>query len=100
VKEAQFQLLPDSAQAKKHSEKHENGMQIHTYFCDECSSTMWRTADGTEAAKQFEGLVAVFLGCLDDMGELDRLKPTREMWTTRRTKWLGSVDGAVQLEGI
>jgi hypothetical protein len=98
VKNEQFKVL--AGQAKEHTEKHENGMNLHTFFCDNCISTIWRTADGSPAADQFKGQVAVFIGTLDDMEELDRLKPDKEVWTKRRTAWRGEVSGAVQVDGL
>jgi hypothetical protein len=94
VKNDQFKLL--AGEPKTYTEKHENGMTLATFFCDNCSSPIWRTAEGTEAAEQFKGLRAVFIGTLDDPEELNRLKPEKELWTKRRTAWRGEVEGAVQ----
>ena len=94
IKDDQFELL--AGEPKRYTEKHENGMTLNTFFCDTCSSPIWRAADGTEAAEQFKGLRVVFIGTLDDPEELNRLKPDKELWTKRRTAWLGEVPGAVQ----
>lgn len=94
MKNDQFELL--AGEPKQYTEKHENGMTLHTFFCDKCSSPIWRTADGTEVAEQFKGLRAVFIGTLDDLEELNGLKPDKELWTKRRAAWLGEVKGAVQ----
>jgi hypothetical protein len=94
------QLTVHEGKPKLHTETHENGMELHTSFCDECGSTLFRTADGSPVAEKFKGQVAIFIGTLDDMDELDALRPTTELWTQRRTKWLGEVQGAEQRVAI
>ena len=94
MKNEQFKLL--AGEPKTYTELHENGMTLATFFCANCSSPIWRTAESSEAAEQFKGMRAVFIGTLDDPEELNRLKPGKELWTKRRTTWLGPVEGAVQ----
>jgi hypothetical protein len=91
VKSETFQLL--SGEPKQYTDIHENGMTLHTFFCDNCSSPIYRTAE----AEQFKGLSAVFTGTLDDFEEQNKLKPDREVWTKRRATWRGEVEGAVQV---
>lgn len=95
MKSESLQFL--AGEPKQYTEKHENGMTLHTFFCDNCSSPIYRTADGNEKADQFKGLSAVFVGTLDDFEEQDKLKPDKELWTKRRATWRGEVEGAAQV---
>jgi hypothetical protein len=97
VKHEQFELL--SGEPKPYTEKHQNGMTIHTFFCNNCSSPIARTAEG-EGAEQFKGLTAIFIGTLDDLEELDKLKPEKEFWTKGRTVWRGEIEGAEQVMAL
>jgi hypothetical protein len=66
---------------------------IHTHFCPNCGTAMFRTG-GAMAVDDFIGLRA---GVLDDQTILDKA-PMMEVYVERRMKWLKPIEGALQLD--
>ncbi|KAK3704852.1 hypothetical protein LTR37_013543 [Vermiconidia calcicola] len=68
------------------------GREIRSHFCATCGTTLYRTG-GTPNVK---GMIGIRAGVLDDQSILDE-SPKIEVFVERRPKWMGKIEGAVQL---
>ena len=69
--------------------------EINSHFCPTCGTTLYRTG----GAPNVKGMVGIRAGVLDDQTILNEKPPQIEVYVERRPKWLGKVDGALQLNG-
>ncbi|KAF2094233.1 hypothetical protein NA57DRAFT_80647 [Rhizodiscina lignyota] len=73
----------------------DSGRDIHTYFCDNCGTQLWRTNNMPE----MKGLVMLRAPVIDQVEEIDgeKGKPTVEIYAERRPAWKAPVEGAAQM---
>ena len=73
--------------------KHESGMSMTFYGCNNCPSTLYKQADG------FPGMTIILAGTLDgEDGLATEGKPDAELWVKYRVPWLNAVEGCQQFE--
>ncbi|KAF7345651.1 Histidine acid phosphatase [Mycena venus] len=71
----------------------QNTMTNH--FCSTCGTLMYRVSTG------FPGMSILRIGTVDDFHLHEtKLKPRRELFVESRVKWLHSLDGVRQFEGM
>jgi len=75
-------VFPEEAVTVEGATHHYEGR----HFCPRCGSSVFARSDDE---------IEVHLGALD---EPDQLKPTYELWTVRRERWLPPFPGAEQFE--
>ena len=92
LKDTQLKVL--SGTPKVYKRTHETGMILTLEFCDNCGSPLFKRSDW----EMFTGMVAVNVGTLDDVGLMDKLAPTKEHNSGKRTAWVNAFEGAVQME--
>lgn len=68
--------------------------EIHSYFCGDCGSTLYR--DGGA----FPGMKVVKVGVMDGGNDLDEAKPVAELYGPSRPSWLPAISGADQKQGM
>jgi hypothetical protein len=68
-------------------------MMLTVNFCGTCGSTLWKTG----SIEPLQGLLIVEIGTLDDLAEIDKVKPEGELYATYRAKWLDPIPGATQM---
>lgn len=88
-------VVPDkdfeaSGPMKKISKTADSKNEIHSYFCSECGTTLYR--DGPS----FPGLKIIKAGVLDKNGINEIAKPDSELFAPLRATWLPALDGADQ----
>ncbi|EXJ89350.1 hypothetical protein A1O3_02417 [Capronia epimyces CBS 606.96] len=72
----------------------DSGKPITNCFCPDCGTTLFRYGDSFGGV---DGLRIIKAGILDDVDVINHLKPGAELFTSRRIKWVASLDGAAQL---
>ncbi|KAK8207935.1 hypothetical protein M8818_004188 [Zalaria obscura] len=79
---------------KTFTKKADSGNEIHSYFCGDCGSTLYR--DGAS----FQGAKVVKVGVMDDINALNDAKPAVELYAPERVSWVPALSGTEQLEGM
>ncbi|KAJ5921072.1 hypothetical protein N7466_009398 [Penicillium verhagenii] len=77
---------------RKCTAKHENGMDLTVNFCENCGTTIFKTA----SAKDFAGVIILAAGTVDQGQGVEKAKPERELWVKYRGNWLPPLEGAIQ----
>ncbi|GAB7350051.1 hypothetical protein MBLNU459_g0721t1 [Dothideomycetes sp. NU459] len=72
----------------------DSGKEIHSYFCGDCGSTLYR--DGGA----FPGMKVVKVGVLEKKDDLEEAKPVAELYGPSRPSWLSAIPGADQKQGM
>lgn len=75
---------------KVYTKTADSGKTIHSYFCGECGSTLYRDGDN------FPGMKVVKVGVLDGKNELNDAKPNVELFAPTRPNWVAELPGAEQ----
>ena len=70
------------------------GNDIHSKFCGDCGSTLYREGATFGDAK------VIKVGIMDDSKALDDAKPGIELYAAERPAWVSAVGGADQLKGM
>ncbi|KAF7345652.1 hypothetical protein MVEN_01584800 [Mycena venus] len=71
------------------------GNTMTNHFCSTCGTLMYRVSTG------FLGMSILRIGTVDDFHLHEtKLKPKREQFVENRVKWLHSLDGVRQFEGM
>ncbi|KAE9962124.1 hypothetical protein BLS_000785 [Venturia inaequalis] len=68
-----------------------SGNPAYAHFCGNCSSTMWTLSP------LGPNMVVIKVGVLDG-GDLEKLAPKAEVFTSRKPGWVKCVDGAIQFD--
>ncbi|KAI1487038.1 Mss4-like protein [Biscogniauxia mediterranea] len=92
-----FQILKTNfevtqGEPKIYTKRSDHGNEIHSHFCPNCGTTLFRTG-GAAVNKNNVGIRA---GVLDDQTMVDS-PPTVEVYVEKRPPWIKAIDGAVQL---
>lgn len=83
-----------SGKPKVFSKTADSGNKIHSYFCGDCGTTLYRDGDS------FNGAKIVKAGVLDDYAALNNAKPAVELYAPERVDWVVPVPGADQKQGM
>ncbi|KAK5991704.1 hypothetical protein PT974_07737 [Cladobotryum mycophilum] len=86
------QLTVTTGTPKSYSQKHESGMTLTIFFCETCSTILYKHA----TAEMFAEFSLIQAGTLDggDKGELS--KPGVEMYVKERMPWLSGIHEVAQ----
>ncbi|KAH8752351.1 Mss4-like protein [Hyaloscypha sp. PMI_1271] len=82
---------------KSYAAAHPSGMTLTLHFCENCGTKIYKDMDG----EAFKGFAIVQAGTLDagEGGmEIGDVKLGAELWVKNRVPWLGSMEGAGQLQ--
>jgi len=77
---------------KKFTKTADSGKVIHSYFCGECGSTLYRDGDA------FPGMKIIKAGVLDGDKTLEESKPAAELFAPQRASWQPEMPGAQQIK--
>ncbi|KAJ5738116.1 hypothetical protein N7493_001271 [Penicillium malachiteum] len=90
--EANFSLI--SGTLKQCTAKHENGMVLTLHFCENCGTTIYKTA----SLDIFAGVIVLLAGTVDGGQGVEKAKPKSELWIKYRVDWLPSLEGVTQVQ--
>ncbi|KAJ5865229.1 uncharacterized protein N7529_007145 [Penicillium soppii] len=93
VKEADLEI---TGSPKEVLQTADSGFGKKNYFCGDCGMHLFGGSDTMRAQK---GLVVVRVGIFDDV-DLEKCRPTAELYPQRRPKWLCALENAEQLESM
>ncbi|KAJ6021156.1 hypothetical protein N7540_006660 [Penicillium herquei] len=91
IPEPNFSLI--SGTLKECTAKHENGMDLTLHFCQNCGTTIYKTA----TLDMFAGVLVLLAGTVDGGQGIEKAKPKSELWTKYRADWLSSLEEVAQV---
>jgi hypothetical protein len=95
VPSSAFEIVIGSNQIKSFGKKHESGMTLTIYFCENCGSTIYKEGD----SDGFKGVAIIQAGTLDGQEmKLEDIKLGAELYVKHRVGWLGEMTGAIQCQ--
>ncbi|PYH49218.1 GFA family protein [Aspergillus saccharolyticus JOP 1030-1] len=78
----------------------DTGNTIRNWFCGDCGTPLYGHRVHDDGRVLGDGVTILRAGVLDDAQLLDEMRPEAELFTERRMKWVGPVEGAGQVCGM
>lgn len=68
-------------------------MDLTLHFCDNCGTTIYKTA----TLDMFAGVIVLLAGTVDGGQGVEKASPNSELWVKYRADWVPSVGGVAQV---